>query len=146
MINGRILGIDFGTKRIGFAISDENRTLAFPKEVVSNDSNILKKIGEIIQAEEITEIVVGESLDSKGRENTIQKKIKFFIEKLESLYEIKVHLEKEFMSSVEARRTQIFKSSLNQTQASSRVKKEKDGRADAKAAAIILQRYLDRKR
>ena len=57
----RFLGIDYGTKRIGLAISDDNGQIAFPKEIVLNDSNTFKKIGEIIKKEKIDEIPDEES-------------------------------------------------------------------------------------
>ena len=47
----KFLGIDYGTKRIGVAISDEKKVLAFPKEIVLNDSSSLKKLEEIIKTE-----------------------------------------------------------------------------------------------
>ena len=43
----RFLGIDYGTKRIGVAISDEKGILAFPKEIVLNDPNTLKKLAKL---------------------------------------------------------------------------------------------------
>ena len=53
----KFLGIDYGTKRIGVAISDEEGILAFPKEIVLNDSSSFKRIGEIIKAENILHTV-----------------------------------------------------------------------------------------
>ena len=50
-MTNRFLGIDYGTKRIGIAISDEEGKLAFPKEIVLNSTDTLKKIGEIIKKE-----------------------------------------------------------------------------------------------
>ena len=51
---GRFMGIDYGTKRIGVAVSDENHTLAFPKEIVLNDPDNFKKLGAIIEKENIS--------------------------------------------------------------------------------------------
>ena len=45
----KFLGIDYGMKRIGLALSDENGTLAFPKEILPNDLNLFKKIGDILK-------------------------------------------------------------------------------------------------
>ena len=52
----KFLGIDYGTKRIGLAISDENGILAFPKEILTNDTNTFKKIEEIIAEERKPEV------------------------------------------------------------------------------------------
>src|SRR3989339_61601 len=108
----KFIGIDYGTKRIGIAISDENGTLAFPKEIVLNDANTLKRIGEIIEKEKIN---------------------------------LLIHKQKEFLTSVEARRGGSNKIELSPSQAHSKVKQIKSGRIDASAAALILQRYLDKR-
>ena len=141
----KILGIDYGTKRVGLAMSDDGGSIAFPKEIIKNDSSTLKHIEKLVKIENIEEIVIGESLDLDGTQNKVNEKILGFAKELESNFGIKVFFQKEFMTSVEARKTTVFKSSLNQTQASSRVKKELGGKVDAKAAALILQRYLDRR-
>ena len=54
MTTGRFLGIDFGTKRIGLSISDENKKLAFPKEVILNDKNTFSQIEKVIKEEDIS--------------------------------------------------------------------------------------------
>lgn len=124
----KLLGIDYGTKRIGVAISDENATLAFPKMIILNDINALKHLGEILEKENISEIVVGESEDFSGKLNPISEKIEIFISELKDKFKLPIHKQKEFWTSVEARRFQG------------------SGKAvDASAAALILQRYLDKK-
>jgi len=140
----RFLGIDYGTKRIGVAISDENGTLAFPKEIVLNDSNTFKRIDEIIKEEDIKEIVVGESVDFSGKLNALSARIDVFILELKEKFDLQIHKQKEFLTSVEARRSKNSKKDFNQTQSHSKVKQIKSGRIDASAAALILQRYLDK--
>ena len=131
MTNGRFLGVDFGTKRIGLAISDENRMLAFPKEIVLNDRHTLDRLREVLKEENISEIVVGESTDFSGKSNPVAKLIENFISELEKNFKLPVHKQKEFLTSVEARR---YKNESKQT----------SNQADASAAALILQRYLDK--
>ncbi|PIR69048.1 Holliday junction resolvase RuvX [Candidatus Nomurabacteria bacterium CG10_big_fil_rev_8_21_14_0_10_03_31_7] len=140
----RFLGIDYGTKRIGLAISDENGVLAFPKEIVLNDINIFKKLGEIIREGIISEIVIGESVDFSGKLNVLSDRIEVFILELEDKFKLPVYKQKEFLTSVEARKAGSSKKSLNQSQVHSKVKQIKSGRIDASAAALILQRYLDK--
>ncbi len=123
----KFLGIDYGTKRIGLAVSDENGRLAFPKEVVKNNGELFRKIERIIYTEKVSEVVVGESLDFAGLPNLLMKEIDFFVASLEKKFKIAVHLEKEFLTSVEARRY------------------GQGDQVDASAAALILQRYLDKK-
>jgi len=153
----RFLGVDYGTKRIGIAISDENNALAFPKEILLNDQNTFKKLGDIIKKENIKEIVVGESVDFSGKLNALSGRIEVFILELQEKFKLPIHKQKEFLTSVEARRYEVGNHrlgrgpavsggrSLNQSQAHSKVKQIKSGRIDASAAALILQRYLDKK-
>ena len=139
----RILGIDYGTKRIGLAISDENHILAFPKETILNNRDIFKNFGNILKKENIREVVVGESLDFKGESNTVAEKINVFISQLEKKFKVKTHRQKEFLTSVEARKDGKTKVNFQKIQAHSKMKDKKRGRVDASAAALILQRYLD---
>lgn len=123
----RYLGIDYGTKKIGVAISDEEGKFAFPKEIVPNNEKALIRIGKILEDEKIRQIVVGESLNFEGRKNNVAEEIEGFISSLEANFSAKIHKEKEFLTTVEARRYN-----------------EDGGKVDASAAALILQRFLDR--
>lgn len=140
----RFLGIDYGTKRIGVAVSDEKGILAFPREIVLNDSDSFNKISEIIKKENISEIVVGESVDFSGKLNVLSTRIEIFISELKVNFNLPVHKQKEFLTSMEARKSPNSKKTFNQSQAHSRLKDKKRGRIDASAAALILQRYLDK--
>ena len=140
----RLLGIDYGTKRIGVAISDENNTLAFPKEIIPNDEDTFKRFSAIIKQENISQIVIGESVDFSGKLNALSARIEVFILELQEKFKLPVHKQKEFLTSVEARKSKNNLSSLSPSQAHSKVKQIKSGRVDASAAALILQRYLDK--
>jgi putative Holliday junction resolvase len=140
----RFLGIDYGTKRIGLAISDENGKLAFPKEILPNDFHTFDRLSVLIKKENIKEIVVGESVDFSGKLNALSGRIEVFILELSEKFNLPVHKQKEFLTSVEARKSKNDKSTLNQAQSHNKVKQIKSGRIDASAAALILQRYLDK--
>jgi len=140
----RFLGIDYGTKRIGLAISDENGKLAFPKEILPNDFHTFDRLGVLIKKENVKEIVVGESVDFSGKLNALSGRIEVFILELSEKFNLPVHKQKEFLTSVEARKSKNDKTSMNQSQSHSKVKQIKSGRIDASAAALILQRYLDK--
>jgi putative Holliday junction resolvase len=127
----RFLGIDYGAKRIGIAISDDGGTLAFPKEILSNTEQSISKIGKILELENIRQVVVGESLDYDGSKNKIEIEIEDFVKKLEENFQVKVVREKEFFTTVEARR---YGNSEGDTKKS----------IDSSAAALILQRFLDK--
>lgn len=140
----KILGVDYGTKRIGLAVSDENRTLAFPKQILLNDINTFKMLSEILKKENVSEIVVGESVDFSGKLNVLSARIEVFISELKEKFELPVYKQKEFLTSVEARRGVNGKKDSNKSNAHSKLKQKKSGRIDAGAAALILQRYLDK--
>ena len=150
----KFLGIDYGTKRIGLAISDDGGQIAFPKEILLNDENIFKNIGEILIKEKIDEIVIGESVDFSGKLNALSVRIEEFIQELSVRFNLPVNKQKEFLTSVEARRQFSLggqarkggntKEILTQKQSHSRLKDKKRGHIDASAAALILQRYLEK--
>jgi len=140
----KFLGIDYGTKRIGIAISDDNGQIAFPKEIILNDSNIFEKIGDILKKEKIDEIVIGESVDFSGKLNALSLRIDDFVFELKEKFNLPIGKQKEFLTSVEARRGGNTKEMLTQKQSHSRLKDKKRGHIDASAAALILQRYLEK--
>lgn len=141
----RFLGIDYGIKRIGAAVSDERGILAFPKEIIENSSSAFDRLGKMIRAESITEIVVGESKDFGDDDNPLAARIEIFISELEKHFALPVHKQKEFLTTVEARRSKEGKANRNKSGAHSRKKESSQSPADASAAALILQRYLDKK-
>ena len=89
--------------------------------------------------------MVGESVDFSGKLNALSGRIEVFILELKEKFDLPVHKQKEFLTSVEARRSQNSKKDFNSPQSHSKVKQIKSGRVDASAAALILQRYLDRR-
>ena len=125
----RHLGIDFGTKKIGIALSDESGTMAFPREVVPNDSNLLSYIEKLVEAERVKEIVIGHSIDKAGNENPVHKEVKEFITNLTLAVGIPIHLEPEQYTSAAAARVT-----------------GKNDQTDAAAAALILESYLRKQR
>lgn len=125
----KYLGIDYGSKKVGFAQSDDEGRMAFPLMISPNDKSLLKDTIEVIRAMKINVIVVGESVDSKGKPNAIAKEARKFGAQIESVVDVKVVFEKEWYSTVEARK---------------QPGKEDSHEVDDQAAAIVLQRYLDK--
>ena len=123
----KYMGLDYGTKRIGIAISDEEGQFAFPKSIIASDAHAVAIINQIAREEGVTGIVLGESLATNEEPNEIILQTLRFKEKLATATGITVFLEREGFSTVEAHRYQ-----------------PKKGNRDDSAAAIILQRYLDR--
>ncbi|MDE1988502.1 MAG: Holliday junction resolvase RuvX [Patescibacteria group bacterium] len=127
----RLIGIDFGKKRVGITMSDEEGKIAFPKTVYSNDNKLVDKIANDCKENSVGGIVLGESKNFKGKDNPIMKDILKFKEKIERATSLPVFMEPEFMSSSEAKK----------------MRSEDDGKEmlDASAAAVILQSHLDKK-
>lgn len=144
MNTSRFLGIDYGVKRIGIAISDENAVFAFPKAIILNDKDKFKKVGAIIKSENVRDIVVGESVDFSGAENVLSKAIEVFISELKKKFKVKIHKQKEFLTTVEARKMGNTKMTFHKSGSHSKMKDKRGDKVDASAAALILQRYLDK--
>jgi putative Holliday junction resolvase len=136
----KYLGIDYGSKRIGLAISDEGGAIAFPLRVIANNLNTLKELKEILEEEAIKKIVIGKSENNDGKDNIISSSINQFIFVLKKEFSLPLIEEKEFFTSMHATETKGKKiKNARQT------KFTKNQNLDARAAALILQRYLDRK-
>lgn len=124
----RYLGIDYGSKRVGVALSDEGGTMAFPYAILENSKTLLGEIKNICARERIEVVVVGESRDYRGEPNAIMHKAEEFMRTLGDTVSLPIEREREFLSTQQARFFQDEKAHV-----------------DDSAAAIILQSYLDRK-
>jgi putative Holliday junction resolvase len=123
----RLLGIDFGSKKVGLALSDERGVMAFPHSVVPNDEKLLKTIETLVGKEGVTKIVIGHSVNREGGPNKIQGAIEACMLDLTLSLGIPIELEPEQYTTQEAERIQ-GKSSMT----------------DASAASLILNSYLMR--
>lgn len=140
----KYLGIDYGTKRIGLAVSDEGGEIAFPKKIIKSDKNTIDEIVNFIIKEKVEKIVVGESLQMNGDNNKLQKNIDIFTKKLGEETGLCVEMEDERMSSVSARSHLYGKGNIEKERWTRKQNKKRREDVDASAAAVILQRYLDR--
>lgn len=123
----RIMGIDFGTKRVGVAVSDSENKFAIPNVVLENKKDLINKLNDIVCENEIGTIVLGDSKNFRMQDNEVMGEIRKFKEEIENKLGKPVVWESEMFTSAAAERSQ-GKSPL----------------LDASAAALILQSYLDR--
>ncbi len=121
----RKMGIDYGSKRVGIALTDEGGNMAFPHSVLSNDNRLQERIEQLISEKDVSEIVIGHSLDGHGNPNAIHADVEEFIANLTLSLGIPIHLQPEQYTTQEAKRIQ-----------------GKNAHTDASAAAIILNSYL----
>jgi len=136
----KYLGIDYGSKRVGLAISDEEGMMAFPYKIILNNLELVDTIHNVCGTEGISAIVLGESHDLSGKPNKIMGSIEELKRNLEGELDLPIYFEKEFMTTVEARGR--GGKEINDAR---KIKKEVKAAADASAAALILARFLDRK-
>jgi len=100
----KYLGIDYGTKRIGVAVSDEGGSLAFPLTTIKSDINALGAIVELINRNEAESIVLGESNNLSGKANPVMEDIEQFKKDLAELTQLPVVYQPEFFTSAQAAR------------------------------------------
>src|SRR3989344_3838080 len=110
----KLLGIDYGTKRIGIALSDDEGVLAFPCSVITSQCKPLStsawikyvadKIKELCEKEKVGAIVIGESRDFKQKENPIMPAVRALKAALERETGLPVYFEPEMLTSAQARR------------------------------------------
>lgn len=125
----RKMGIDYGSKRVGIAFSDEGGNMAFPHGVLQNNAQLLAQLLQLIEEKQVGEIVIGHSLDKEGKPNAIQERINELVTDLTLEAGLPIHLESEIFSTQEAIRFQ-----------------GRTAHTDASAAAVILNSFITRKR
>ena len=124
----RILGIDYGSKNIGVALSDERGEWAFPHSVLANDEKTVGAILKLMKENLVKEVVIGESKDFKGKANEIMAAASGFAKPLAAAGLV-VHFEPEYLTSHQAQHIQGVTKML-----------------DASAATIILQSFLEKRK
>lgn len=131
----RILAIDYGSRRIGLAVTDELGVTAqgLPTLHRTNKRNDFDQLRRTIKQHAIGEIVVGLPLRMSGEAGTQSGKVEEFAEELRKRFKLPVHLFDERLTSVEANRL------LDETAMSDRRRKEV---VDQIAAVLILEAFL----
>ena len=133
---GRILSIDPGTKRIGVAVSDEDRIVCRPLSVIERTSwkKLLFQVKAILNEFDAKALVIGLPLESNGSENSMSQEARDWARKFGLSLGIPVFLQDERVTSYEA------KGRLWDENAPKDVR----SRVDGQAAAIILSDFMDR--
>lgn len=122
----RYLAIDFGSKRVGLALSDEGGILGFPYKTIEN-KDIIKILKEIIKKEEVGKIILGLPLNFQMEETEQTQKVRRFKDLLERNINTPIEYENELLTTAQAKKSGIA-----------------DKHIDASSAALILQSYLDK--
>ena len=132
----RILGLDYGERRIGIALSDPLGIIAKPFTVIDRKitTDYISQLSDIILKNQVTAVVVGLPLTLMGKKSKQTEIVLSFINQLKEILSIPVIAIDERLSSVAAKKSlqkQAIKTGHNK------------GRIDETAAAIFLQEHLD---
>ena len=132
----RVLGLDYGERRIGLAISDPLGIIAMPLTTIDRNktAHLISQLSEIVSEKKITSIVVGLPLTLKGHYSKQTEIVLAFINKLKSNLQIPIVSIDERLSTVAAKKSLQIQNVKTG---------HEKGRVDETAAAIFLQEYLD---
>lgn len=122
----KYLGLDYGSKYIGVAISDTRGAMAFPREIIVSDHAALGRIVQMVKEEKIDQIIMGDTRANNDLPNIVTPEAESFADALTRATGKPVARVSELWTSFEAAR---YAPDQNHN--------------DAAAAAIILQRYID---
>ncbi len=122
----KILGIDYGEKRIGLAISDESQTVAFELDILS-PKEFFNQIHQLINSQQISKIILGWPLNMSGEETKKTREVENFKFKIKKKTGLPVEIIDERLSSQMAEHLSHSKKNL-----------------DSLAAQILLQNYLNK--
>jgi len=133
---GRLVGIDLGTKRIGIAVTDENRMLSSPKFIINRTrlKNDFTKIHEFMDEYSVTAIVLGYPIQLDDSDNEMTKVSENFAKDLDEYFGgiMPIFLFEERLTSFEAKN--IDRSGIS---------KRKGKHIDDIAASLILQHFIE---
>lgn len=134
---GRILGIDYGRKRIGLAMSDPSQILAARLKTIVNThrERVVEEIAAIVAENNIIAVVMGKPLHMSGEEGALLHDIEEFIRQLENKTEIPIFMWDERLTTVSAEKLLID---------TGRSPSKSRSEIDQVAAAFLLQNFLDR--
>ena len=132
----RLLGIDYGEKRIGLAITDPLKIFVKPFDTIDNDSiaNVIEKLKLIIKTQQIEKIILGLPVSVSGEESTKTIEVKDFYNELLKNLDVPINFWDERYSTVEANEF-LIKKGVNWKKSRKEI--------DKIAAAVILKSYLD---
>jgi putative Holliday junction resolvase len=134
----QILAIDYGEKRMGFALGDKQTKTAVPlsQMICKNPADDIRTIMQIVDEFDVNTIIIGYPLNMNGTKNDITKKVENFAQNLKKKMKIEIKLVDERLSSFEAE--EILKPIKKKYQ--NRKKK-----LDSISALVIMQNYFNKK-
>jgi putative Holliday junction resolvase len=135
----RILAIDYGSRRLGVAISDPMNIIAQGLPTLNNDHQVYEHLQLIIRAHPVSCIVVGMPYNLRGESGMKAKEVEEFIERLRTEVEVPV-------TTWDERFTSKLAQNAMREMGTKKAKRERKGAVDQIASVLLLQSYLDRRR
>ena len=137
MTKGKYLGIDFGEKRVGIAVSDLDKAIVFPRDYLEykNLPSLIKSVGDLCAEEQVVKVIIGLPIEMDGTWGEKAKKVLQFGEKL------KKQLPSVGIEYFDERLTTLGASRMLRGQGV-KAKEQRKG-IDSVSATIILQNYLN---
>lgn len=131
----RLMALDPGTKRIGVAVSNTGRSMAFPRECLQRDSDWVEQLRLIVEEEAVTEIIVGRPVALSGRETSSTSMAAEFLREVETaLPDLKFRVVDERLTTTSA---------AKQMASAGKSQKAQRKDIDSAAAVVLLQGVLD---
>jgi putative Holliday junction resolvase len=136
LVETRVMGIDFGEKRIGISLSDPTKTFAYSFNTFNNDENFIDNLLNLVQEKNVIKIILGLPSSEFKSSKILAEKVKKLKYQLEVALKIEIIFWDEDYSSV------IAKGKILES-VSKKSKRKNKGIIDSYSAAVILQEYLD---
>ncbi|MFH1456858.1 MAG: Holliday junction resolvase RuvX [Patescibacteria group bacterium] len=125
----KTLSIDYGTKNIGLALSDDSGRLGFPYKTLNNNENFFLELSNICNKEKVEKIIIGMPIGLSGRATVTTELVKNFIENLKNKINIDMETVDERLTTVEA----------------NKMENKNKRNIDELSAQVLLQSYLSEK-
>lgn len=140
----KYLAIDFGLKRIGIAITDDLKLMAFQRGYIENKKGVLEEIIGLVNKENVSRIIIGYPVNFKSEETDASSHVIEFIEKLKIIAE-KNQLNTEIILFDERFTSSIARHYISMSDLPKK-KKHNKGFLDSASAQIILEDYLTKEK
>ncbi len=133
----RVLAIDYGTRRIGIAVSDALGITAQPLEIIERTNKIkdMERIAAIVGDKKVERIVIGLPINMDGEEGPNVAYIRKFAGEVEERFKLPVELYDERLTTMQAERMLVDEADMS--------REKRKGVKDKIAASILLQSYLE---
>jgi len=130
----RVLGVDPGSKRCGIAISDSKPSMAFPRPAIPRDDMTVTRLGELVEEEVVSTIVIGRPVSLAGHDTASTTDADEFYARVRDAVSVPVIQFDERLTTRDAQK------SLSEAGLTTKASRD---RVDSAAAVIMLQNYID---